>query len=70
MTSALVGPIAFRRWLEPGEIAVNVFDVPAGVRLPVAHPKDGDEETNPGGSGRLRSVWRRVPNGQLRCVWV
>jgi hypothetical protein len=73
MTSALVGPIAFRRrWLEPcdGVIAVHEFDIPTGVSLPVAHTSDGDEETNRGGSGPFRSVWQRAADGKLRCVWV
>jgi quercetin dioxygenase-like cupin family protein len=53
----LIGPLAIRPRIEPGEsdgaVAIHEFDVPAGASLPVPHSHDAYEETIYGVAGTV-----------------
>jgi quercetin dioxygenase-like cupin family protein len=71
-----VGQLAIRFLLEGaasgGSVAMFEFDVPAGVRVPVAHSHDGYEETIYGLEGVLTMTVegqaREIGPGDVLCV--
>ena len=62
----MVGPLAIRPRLEPGDsdgaVAIHEFDVPAGASLPVPHSHDAYEETIYGVRGVLTFTVEGTPH--------